>query len=147
MKKFITIFEELLEENNLTIKSFAKIVGVYFSVFYAYKNKNYLPTVKIATVIANYFGCSLNFLMGLESDIDKIKYKKDFDISKFYPRYINLLESKNLKHFSLCKKIDLNVSSLLNWKSGKTPKMEPLIKIAKYFDCSIDYLVGRSDNF
>ena len=36
------------------------------------------------------------------------------------------------------------ISSMLS--GGSTPKSENLAKIADYLDCSIDYLMGRTDN-
>ena len=36
------------------------------------------------------------------------------------------------------------LSSMLS--GGSTPKSENLAKIADYLDCSVDYLLGRTDN-
>ena len=102
-----------------------------------------MPNLYTVLKIANYFECSLNFLMGLDEDNKKIV--NNVDISKFYPRYSELLKEENLSHFALSKIIKTNTSSLIYWKNGKTPKMDSLIKIANYFDVSLDYLVGRSD--
>ena len=44
--------------------------------------------------------------------------------------------------------IHLNVESaaISNWEKGKRfPKEDKLIEIADYFDCSIDYLLGRTE--
>jgi len=144
MKNFIDVFQELLDENSLTIKSFARKINMHWSVLYAYKNNNYLPSLSTAVKIANYFNCSLNYLMGLD-ELENKNLLKNFDITKFYPRYNSLLKEENISHFTLSKKIKLNTSSLIYWKCGKVPKMDSLIKIANYFDVSIDYLVGRSD--
>ena len=144
MKRFINVFEELLTDNDLTIKSFSRKVNIHWSILYAYKNNDYLPNVNTAVKIANYFKCSLNYLMGLDN-YDNVIIENNFDISKFYPRYEKLLKVHKISHFSLSKLIKLNTSSLLYWKQGKTPKMDSLIKIANYFGVSVDYLVGRSE--
>jgi transcriptional regulator with XRE-family HTH domain len=47
-----------------------------------------------------------------------------------------MLESCNLSKNTL--------SSMLS--GGSTPKSENLAKIADYLDCSVDYLLGRTDN-
>ena len=144
---FVSVLDELLEEKGTNIKLFAPEIKTHADVLYAYKRDNYLPSIPTAMKIANYFDCSLNYLMGIDEDKKNSKFTNSYDISKFYPRYEALLNKEGIKHFSLCKKIDLNVSSLKNWKDGKPPKMEPLIKIAQYFGVSIDYLIGRSDSY
>ena len=41
----------------------------------------------------------------------------------------------------------LNKNALSSMQSkGSTPKSENLAKIADYLDCSVDYLLGRTDN-
>lgn len=43
------------------------------------------------------------------------------------------------------KALNMSEANYYRWKSGKTkPAMNSLIAIAKYFDVSIDYLVGRN---
>lgn len=129
------------------VKTFAPEIKTHADVLYAYERDNYLPGVPTAMKIANCFDCTLNYLMGIDEEKIMSKFSDTYDISKFYPRYEALLNNEGIKHFSLCKKINLNVSNLKNWKDGKTPKMEPLIEIAQYFGVSIDYLIGRSDSF
>lgn len=58
----------------------------------------------------------------------------------------------------LCKKNNIPVSSLLKEcnltksfiydleKRSTSPSCEKITKIADYFDCSVDYLLGRTDN-
>ncbi len=58
------------------------------------------------------------------------------------------------KYSELCKKkgktptgvaIELNVSraTVNYWKNGNVPKQDTLIKIANYFNVSVDYLLGN----
>ena len=43
--------------------------------------------------------------------------------------------------------LDVNPSMITHYTSGKTlPRLENLIKIADYFDVSVDYLLGRTNN-
>ncbi len=47
----------------------------------------------------------------------------------------------------LAKDNNISTGNISDWKKGRsTPKTETLIKIAEYFNVSIDYLVGRTDN-
>ena len=60
------------------------------------------------------------------------------------------------KYSELCKKkgktptgvaIELNVSraTVNYWKNGNVPKQDTLIKIANYFNVSVDYLLGNEE--
>lgn len=60
------------------------------------------------------------------------------------------------KYSELCKKkgktptgvaIELNVSraTVNYWKNGNVPKQDILIKIANYFNVSVDYLLGNEE--
>lgn len=46
----------------------------------------------------------------------------------------------------LLKELQLSKSAISRWRSGVLPNGEILIKIADFFECSIDYLVGRTND-
>ena len=41
---------------------------------------------------------------------------------------------------------ELNKSVFDNMKKGQIPSLDKIHKIADYLDCSVDYLLGRTDN-
>ena len=144
MTNFFDVFSDFLEINNITVQDVSRATGIEDSVIYNYAN-NALPTVKHAVSIANYMNCSLNYLMGIDDLPNKASFEQKYDISVFSKRYDNLLKEYNVSHYNLSTNAGLNYSSHYAWRHGAIPAMTSLIKIAKYFDVSIDYLVGRSD--
>ena len=142
--KFKDVLFDLLIENDLSLRKLSQELNVDDSTFYDYKNHDAVPDLKTAIKIANYFNCSLNYLVGIDDNLN-IKFKHDYDISLFVPRYLKLLQDNSITHHRLCKETGVNESSLWVWKKGAIPKLETLIKIANYFGVSIDYLVGRAD--
>ena len=47
----------------------------------------------------------------------------------------------------VAKEIGISSGIVTKWKTvGSLPNGETLIKIADYLDCSVDYLLGRTDN-
>lgn len=54
-----------------------------------------------------------------------------------------LCESNGISLNALEKQLDFGTRTISKWKAS-SPKVENLIKIADYFNVSIDYLVGRS---
>lgn len=64
----------------------------------------------------------------------------------FWERFYHLCEVNNKKPTPVGKEIGVSSGIISTWKKeGYCPSGEMLIKIANYFECSIDYLVGRSD--
>lgn len=56
-------------------------------------------------------------------------------------------KQKNLQIKTVLDGCGLSKNVLSSMQSGgSTPKSENLAKIADYLDCSVDYLLGRTDN-
>lgn len=59
-----------------------------------------------------------------------------------------LRKEKNISQTELAKILDMPRYIISNWEQGRTePNITDLITIANFFECSIDYLLGRSDDF
>lgn len=58
----------------------------------------------------------------------------------------SLLKSKNITAGKMLTDCNMNKNALFTMQSsGYLPRVEALAKIADYLDCSIDYLLGRTD--
>ncbi len=58
-----------------------------------------------------------------------------------------LRKSKHLSQVRLAMELNVNQNTISRYESGKVePDHKMLIAIADYFDVSIDYLLGRTDN-
>ena len=134
--------QELLDERNLTKKQLAKAVGISTSAINGYFHKNLYPIADIAIKIAHYFACSLDYLLGL-SEI------KDFDRSTqnrtFIENYNILLKQKGISIAKSLRDMNMGDKNYTIWKKGKLPKTYNLIQIAKYFNTTIDFLLGRGN--
>lgn len=65
----------------------------------------------------------------------------------FGERLKELRKEKGLLGKDLANLIDVEPATITNWEKGKRfPKDYMLIKIADFFNCSIDYLLGRTNN-
>ena len=59
----------------------------------------------------------------------------------------NLRREKGLTQKELAEKVGLRQSHISSWARGeKTPLISGLIKLADFFNCSVDYLIGRTNN-
>ncbi len=62
---------------------------------------------------------------------------------------IQLLMMRNhMNKSDLSKAVGVSTGNLSDWANGRSsPNVERLIKIADYFDVSLDYLTGRDERF
>lgn len=57
-----------------------------------------------------------------------------------------VLDGKNIKASKMMKDLGFSSGLFSQWKAGKQEvSLEKIISIANYFDCSVDYLLGRTD--
>lgn len=64
----------------------------------------------------------------------------------FLERLEELRREKGIMRNQLLRELGLGKNAFLNWKTQNTlPNGTTLVKIADYFDVSIDWLVGRSE--
>ncbi len=68
-------------------------------------------------------------------------------MNDFASRLNELKASSNTTNKEICEKIGLSVRGLQFYLSGtKEPTLSKLLALADYFNVSLDYLTGRSDN-
>ena len=67
--------------------------------------------------------------------------------SVFRQRLRNLREKQRKKQYIVSELCGLNRSTIRRYERGEMgPSVEALISIADYFEVSIDYLIGRTEN-
>lgn len=63
-------------------------------------------------------------------------------------RIFELRQEKNLTQTELAEAIKTSRTNIGRWEKGlNEPTASQIIKLADFFECSIDYLLGRSDDF
>lgn len=56
-------------------------------------------------------------------------------------------EKKNITQTKLSVELEVSQELISHYETGKSkPNIETLIKLADYFNCSTDYLIGRTNN-
>lgn len=60
---------------------------------------------------------------------------------------LKILEERGISAKKLSDDTGISTGNISDWKSGRClPSISALITIADYFDVSLDYLVGRTDD-
>ncbi len=63
----------------------------------------------------------------------------------FWDVFYNLCMANSVKPNAVCKELDFSTATATHWKKGTVPNGEALVKIADYFQCSVDYLLERTN--
>ena len=141
MTKFVDNLNYLISEKEILAKQLAREIGLTEATLSRYRKGINTPSVSNLIKFADYFQCSVDFLLGFEEENGKLTFKP---CPPFAERMAQLPSLFNLSAYAFCRKVKISETAFYDWKSGsKEPNIFSLIKIAKYFDCRIDYLLGR----
>lgn len=67
-------------------------------------------------------------------------------MSKLPEKLKELRKIKNLNQTKVANNLGVQYYTLGKWEQGRAePSIEDLHKLADFFDCSVDYLIGRED--
>lgn len=65
----------------------------------------------------------------------------------YYPRLRDLREDRDLTQDELVKILDMHKTTYTNYEQGKRePPFELIIKLAKFYNVTIDYIAGLTNN-
>lgn len=74
-------------------------------------------------------------------------YKEVEGITIFSERLRALRTSRSISQERLARQLNYGYTAIANYESGRNePSISDLSKIADFFDVSVDYLIGRTDN-
>lgn len=63
-------------------------------------------------------------------------------------RLFELRTEKQLSQRDMAKALNISQGTYNNWENSNTqPSIEQLIALSKFFEVSVDYLIGNSDDF
>ena len=139
-------FTELADELQEKSKSKrAKIIGISNTTYSNAYNYGIIPKTSSLIRIANYFDISIDYLIG---NTDNERFEKSLQPVNFKERLIELQNEKGISTvYELSQRIHIHRNNIAQWnKLNCIPLIDDLIIIADFFDISIDYLLGRTDD-
>lgn len=133
--------KELMEEAEINAPALADATGIDSSTILTFLRGDGLPYVDTLVTLADYFECSTDYLLGLTDKFSEEEFKKR---PPFSEQLTFLLKHFNVTKYRMEKATGLAEKTVNRWHNGKTqPTVESLIRLAKYFDCSVDFILGR----
>lgn len=143
MDNFSKVLKDLLSEKQISVKQLQEYLNLSdVSRIYTWLRGEKGIKLDNAIALANYFNCSIDFLMGKkEFDDADLQFKP---CPPFGEQLKKVLKEKNVSQYKLVRETDFKGGHLYKWLNCKaTPQMTSVIALADYLKVSIDYLVGR----
>ena len=124
------LFQELLE-----------VIGK--TTVYEYLSGQKMPTLHNLVKLADYFGCSTDYLLGLEQE----QTESTFQVCKpFHERFQEVLQYFAISRYRLEQMTGIAESALYYWAKGqKCPTIENILLVCEKLDCRVDFFIGRSN--
>ena len=133
---------DLLQENKSSVNFLAQDLNLNPSAIYKWIRKVSVPSFENALALADYFGCSLDYLFGL-NEID-VQYTPHTPFSSFSDHFEEILREKKISKYRLVKRTGISRSKITSWRKGESlPSIHSLIVVATSLDITLDALVGR----
>ncbi len=145
LSKFAEMLEELMFEHDTRhktdAKTLAKALGVEGSTITRYLRTEREPSIENLVLLADYFKCSADYLLGRESENRLFTFEP---CPPFSEQLVKVLKEYGYTCYRLSSDAKIHQSSVYAWKSGKRmPNLDSIIKIAELFECSVDFVLGR----
>lgn len=130
-----------MTEAEIKAPALALATGVDPSTILSLLRGDGLPYVDTLVSLADHFRCSTDYLLGLTDRLEDIPFKKR---PPFPEQLTFLLNHFKITKYRLEKQTGLSEKTVNRWHNGKTqPTIESLIRLANFFDCSVDFVLGR----
>lgn len=141
---FAERLSELMFEQQLNAPKLAAQVDCTPATINRYVAAKKMPAVQMVVRLSNFFGCTTDFLLGLEDESYTRIFRK---CPTFQQRLPKLCEEFHITKAELQRKTGIPEAAIYNWQRGDfQPSTDNVVKIAQALECSVDFVLGRSNN-
>ena len=141
LSKLSERLKELMDEAELTTQELAKQTGIDQSAISRFLKAERLPNISSLVLLADLFHCTTDYLLGLSDILDERTFKER---PPFFKQLEFLLGYFKISKYRLEKQTNFSEETVNRWHKGKyEPTVESLVRLAKYFNCSVDFILGR----
>ena len=142
LNDFTETLNDLMTERNIKAIDLANALGLGTSTLSHYTRGQRLPNLECLVKLADYFQCSTDYLLRLEEDNSTTQF---LPCPPFSERLAYLLDYFKVSASSVYKNENISKARFFVWKNGTgQPNVYNLVCLAKIFNCSVDFVIGRS---
>ena len=141
LSNFVENLSALMAERNLNAPALAKELKTDRSNITRYLSGKRLP--KFAGFVASleYFNISADVLLGLKEYVNETDF---LPLPSFGERLRQVMAETKTTQYKIEQDEKISGNSMYQWLNNESvPTVHNLVKLAKYMDISVDYLLGR----
>lgn len=127
--------KELRKEKGLTQAELAQVINTNQSQYGKYENGKTNLNLENAKILADYFGVSPAYLLGLETEFEPVESRET--------QFQMLVKDRKLSLREISEDTGINYSTIGNYNQGtRIPNARNAAILADYFRVSVGYLLG-----
>lgn len=132
---------ELRKNKNLSQTDIANIFNVKQNTVSQWESGINQIDNDTLNALADFFQVSTDYLLGRSDDSNPA------NCIIFGERLKELRKLRNITQTQLANELNVAIGTVGNWETGqREPALDMVIRVADYFNVSVDYLVGQTDN-
>ena len=133
--------KELRTEKGLTQQELAEILNVSSMSISFYENEQRKPDSDFIISVSKYFGVSTDYLLGKTY---KRIIPREERIGVFSKRLKRVRELKGISQRQAAEDLNISPQNLSYYENGRDAGYDLLIRMARYYDVTVEYLIGAS---
>lgn len=133
--------KELRTEKGLTQQELAEILNVSSMSISFYENEQRKPDSDFIISVSKYFGVSTDYLLGKTY---KRRIPREERIGVFSKRLKRVRELKGISQRQAAEDLNISPQNLSYYENGRDAGYGLLVRMARYYDVTVEYLIGAS---
>ena len=133
--------KELRTENGLTQQELAKILNVSSMSISFYENEQRKPDSEFIIACSTFFDVSTDYLLGKTY---KRRIPREERFGAFSKRLKHVRELKGISQRQAAEDLNISPQNLSYYENGRDAGYGLLVRMARYYDVTVEYLIGAS---
>ena len=133
--------KELRTENGLTQQELAKILNVSSMSISFYENEQRKPDSEFIIECSRFFDVSTDYLLGKTY---KRRIPREERFGAFSKRLKHVRELKGISQRQAAEDLNISPQNLSYYENGRDAGYGLLVRMARYYDVTVEYLIGAS---
>lgn len=133
--------KELRTENGLTQQELAKILNVSSMSISFYENEQRKPDSEFIIACSRFFDVSTDYLLGKTY---KRRIPREERFGAFSKRLKHVRELKGISQRQAAEDLNISSQNLSYYENGRDAGYGLLVRMARYYDVTVEYLIGAS---
>ena len=127
-----------LKKNKISSVKMCEDLGIGKNQLSYWREHGNIPRWDTVEKISNYLNIPTSYL--IYGEVDKEDNDTYENSTRFFEIYSNLCAKIGKSPNKVAEELSISSGSITEWKKGRIPRNSTLLKIAKYFNVSVDYL-------